>query len=82
VIIEVADQGLGVPEADLPYLTQPFFRARNVKHVPGTGLGLSLVSHILKLHGGSVQINSREGSGTTLRLILPDEAPPEAGSEP
>lgn len=82
VIVEVADQGLGVPEADLPYLTQPFFRARNVKHVPGTGLGLSLVSHILKLHGGSVQINSREGSGTTLRLILPDEAPPEAGSEP
>ncbi|RDI59289.1 histidine kinase/DNA gyrase B/HSP90-like ATPase [Microvirga subterranea] len=81
VVIEVADQGLGVPETDLPYLTQPFFRARNVKHVPGTGLGLSLVSHILKLHGGSVQIKSREGHGTTLRLILPDEAPPGAGAK-
>lgn len=79
VVIEVADQGLGVPEADLPYLTQPFFRARNVKHLPGSGLGLSLVSHILKLHGGSVQITSREGNGTTLRLVLPDEAPPDAG---
>lgn len=81
VIIEVADQGLGVPKADLPFLTQPFFRARNVKHMPGSGLGLSLVSHILKLHGGSVQIKSREGNGTTLRLILPDDAPPDPGTE-
>jgi signal transduction histidine kinase len=81
VTIEVADQGIGVPKADLPYLTQPFFRGRNAQHMPGTGLGLSLVSHILRLHGGSVQIKSREGSGTTLQLTLPDEVPPDIGAE-
>jgi signal transduction histidine kinase len=81
VTIEVADQGIGVPKADLPYLTQPFFRGRNAQHLPGTGLGLSLVSHILRLHGGSVQIKSREGSGTTLQLTLPDEVPPDIGAE-
>ena len=75
IVIEIEDCGIGVPEADLPYLLQPFFRARNVRHMHGTGLGLSLVWHILKLHGGSVQIESKEGRGTTIRLTLPDEPP-------
>lgn len=75
IVIEIDDRGIGVPEADLPYLLQPFFRARNVRHMQGTGLGLSLVWHILKLHGGSVQIESKEGHGTTIRLTLPDEPP-------
>jgi two-component system, OmpR family, sensor histidine kinase SenX3 len=70
-----------VPKADLPYLMQPFFRGRNAKQMPGTGLGLSLVWHILKLHGGSVQIESQEGHGTTLTLILPDEMPTELGAD-
>ena len=81
VVIEVIDQGIGVSKTDLPYLTQPFFRGRNARHMPGTGLGLSLVSHILKLHGGSIQIKSREGSGTTLRFILPDETPATVGAD-
>jgi two-component system sensor histidine kinase SenX3 len=81
IVIEIKDQGIGVPKADLPYLMQPFFRGRNAKQMPGTGLGLSLVWHILKLHGGSVQIESQEGHGTTLTLILPDEMPTELGAD-
>jgi len=81
IVIEVEDRGIGVPEADIPYLTQPFFRARNVKHMPGAGLGLSLVWHILKLHGGNVQVESRERHGTTVRLILPDEPPSDLGAD-
>jgi signal transduction histidine kinase len=79
--IEVKDHGIGVPEADLPFLMQPFFRARNARGMSGTGLGLSLVWHILRLHGGSVQVESQEGSGTTVRLVLPDEAPADPGAD-
>ncbi|MCB5173865.1 MULTISPECIES: sensor histidine kinase [Microvirga] len=81
IMIEVTDQGMGVPEGDLPYLMQPFFRGRNVKHMPGTGLGLSLVWHILKLHGGSVRLDSKEGAGTTVALILPDGSPVDLGAD-
>lgn len=69
--IGVEDEGIGVPERDLPFLMQPFFRARNAKQVPGTGLGLSLVWHILQLHGGTTRIDSTEGHGTTITLVLP-----------
>lgn len=71
VRIIVEDEGIGVPERDLPFLMQPFFRARNAKHMPGTGLGLSLVWHILQLHDGRVQVESAEGHGTTITLVLP-----------
>jgi two-component system, OmpR family, sensor histidine kinase SenX3 len=78
ITIIVKDQGIGVPKSDLPYLMQPFFRGRNAKHMPGTGLGLSLVWHILKLHGGNVQIESKEGRGTAVTISLLDE--PSSGS--
>ncbi|MBM6592824.1 sensor histidine kinase [Microvirga pudoricolor] len=71
IAISVRDQGIGVLAEDLPHLTQPFFRGRNAKHMPGTGLGLSLASHILDLHGGSLRVESREGQGTTVSIILP-----------
>jgi signal transduction histidine kinase len=70
--ITVEDQGIGVPKQDLPYLMQPFFRGRNVSQTAGTGLGLSLAWQLLKLHGGNLEINSREGRGTTVTLILPE----------
>ncbi|MCB8823024.1 sensor histidine kinase [Microvirga rosea] len=71
VSIRIEDEGIGVPERDLPFLMQPFFRARNAKHMPGTGLGLSLVWHILQLHGGTIRIESAEGQGTTITMVLP-----------
>ncbi|MBZ6078356.1 sensor histidine kinase [Microvirga puerhi] len=80
VRISIQDEGIGVPERDLPFLMQPFFRARNAKHAPGTGLGLSLVWHILQLHGGSVRIDSREGHGTTIMLRLPRHEDVDPGS--
>lgn len=74
-IIAVRDEGLGIPRRDLPYLMQPFFRGQNVRHMSGTGLGLSLAWHILKLHGGSLEIESEEGNGTTVTFTLLDEQP-------
>ncbi|QFU17334.1 sensor histidine kinase [Microvirga thermotolerans] len=80
VRIGVRDQGIGVPERDLPFLMQPFFRASNARHLPGTGLGLSLVRHILQLHGGSARIESTEGEGTTITLAMPRLEADDRGS--
>ncbi|NIX76204.1 sensor histidine kinase [Microvirga terricola] len=71
VTVTVRDEGIGIGENDLPFLMQPFFRGENAKSIPGTGLGLSLAWHILKLHGGRLQIESARDSGTTVTIILP-----------
>lgn len=70
--ITVKDRGIGIPERDLPFILQPFFRGRNAKKLPGTGLGLSLAWYILKLHGGNLEVESRERRGTKVSLIVPE----------
>lgn len=73
ITVVVKDQGIGISEWDLPFLMQPFFRGQNAKQLPGTGLGLSLAWHILKLHGGSLQIESQEGKGATVTMTIPEK---------
>ncbi len=73
ISIVVKDEGIGISEWDLPFLMQPFFRGRNAKQLPGTGLGLSLAWHILKLHGGGLQIESQEGKGATVTMTIPEK---------
>jgi two-component system phosphate regulon sensor histidine kinase PhoR len=73
VRISVADQGIGIPENDLPRVFERFYRAdksRSNEH-PGTGLGLSIVKHIAQLHSGSVEAESELGKGTTISVVLP-----------
>jgi two-component system phosphate regulon sensor histidine kinase PhoR len=73
VRISVADQGIGIPENDLPRIFERFYRAdksRSGEH-PGTGLGLSIVKHIAQLHGGSVEAVSELGKGTTISVVIP-----------
>jgi signal transduction histidine kinase len=73
VRISVADQGIGIPEHDLPRIFERFYRAdksRSSEH-SGTGLGLSIVKHIAQLHGGSVEAQSELGKGTTISVVLP-----------
>ncbi|MEY2579194.1 MAG: two-component system, OmpR family, phosphate regulon sensor histidine kinase PhoR, partial [Verrucomicrobiota bacterium] len=68
VRMSVADQGIGIPENDLPRVFERFYRAdksRSSEH-PGTGLGLSIVKHIAQLHSGSVEAESELGKGTTI----------------
>jgi signal transduction histidine kinase len=68
----VADTGLGIPAADLPHITERFYRARNVEgKLPGTGLGLAGVRQIVEQHGGSLSLESHEGLGTTVTVRLP-----------
>jgi two-component system phosphate regulon sensor histidine kinase PhoR len=73
VRISVADQGPGIPAADLPRIFERFYRADKSRSAeqPGTGLGLSIVKHIAQLHGGSVDAQSEFGNGTTISVLLP-----------
>ena len=73
VRISVADQGVGIPEADLPRIFERFYRADKARsrELGGTGLGLSIVKHVVQLHGGSVEASSEPGKGTTISVLLP-----------
>jgi signal transduction histidine kinase len=73
VRITVADRGIGIDPADLPHVFKPFFRGRRAvdAQIRGTGVGLSVVQHAMRAHGGDVSVDSRPGAGTTVTLILP-----------
>jgi two-component system sensor histidine kinase SenX3 len=72
ITIAVRDEGIGVSERDLPFLMQPFFRGQNAQAIPGTGLGLSLAWHIIKLHGGDLRVDSKEGLGAAVTITIPE----------
>jgi two-component system sensor histidine kinase MprB len=69
--IEVADRGPGIAADDRDRVFDRFYRATSARTLPGSGLGLSIVSQIAALHGGSVTLAPREGGGTVARLVLP-----------
>lgn len=69
--IKVSDTGVGIPEKDMPYVFQRFFQSSSNKGKEGTGLGLYLVKNFVELHGGSVNVTSSEGEGTSFIVRLP-----------
>ena len=69
VVIEVADTGEGIPEANLPRIFDPFFTTKPVGQ--GTGLGLSICYGIIKKLGGELSVDSTVGIGTVFRMRLP-----------
>ncbi|MGE5611829.1 MAG: ATP-binding protein [Bacillota bacterium] len=77
VILEVSDNGIGIPQEDLPRLFERFYRVdrSRSRDMGGTGLGLSIVKHIAQVHGGSVNVESTIGKGSTFRLLLPLATP-------
>ncbi len=70
-VVEVADNGLGIPAADLDHIYEELYRGENVRETPGSGLGLALVQRIVTLHHGLIAIRSREGQGTVVTVRLP-----------
>lgn len=81
VLIEIKDNGIGIPEQDLPNIFDEFFRASNALKFErdGTGLGLSIAKHIIERHGGRIDVKSKLGEGTTFSLRLPKSDGAEYG---
>ncbi|MFW5772294.1 MAG: sensor histidine kinase, partial [Phototrophicaceae bacterium] len=71
VQLAVHDQGMGVPPEAREHLFDAFFRATNVGAISGTGLGLALVKLVVDLHNGKIEVDSREGEGSTFIITLP-----------
>lgn len=71
LLISVQDQGIGIPDKELPRLFESFYRASNANTIPGTGLGLAIVDRAARAHGGSVQVQSVLGVGSEFTLALP-----------
>lgn len=76
LVLAVADTGPGISEADQARLFEPFVRLSNrpTANEPSTGLGMSIVKEIVERHGGTIEVESRVGVGSTFRLRLPREA--------
>lgn len=70
-ICKFIDRGVGIPEPDLEWMFKAFHRGRNVSHLPGTGLGLTIVKRCVELHHGKITMNSAVGHGTTVTVRLP-----------
>ena len=75
--IKVRDSGIGIPAHDLARIFERFYRARNVTaaRLHGLGIGLSVVREIITLHGGTIDLDSTEGAGTTVTVCLPLNLP-------
>jgi hypothetical protein len=73
VIIEVQDEGIGIPKRALPYLFKRFFRAQSAveRGIAGTGLGLYMVKQSVEQYNGKITVNSQEGEGTTFTVSFP-----------
>lgn len=71
VVVEVADTGPGIAEADVPHVWEELYRGSSARSVPGSGLGLALVRAIAERHDGQVSLRSRLGQGTVITLRLP-----------
>jgi two-component system sensor histidine kinase HydH len=68
--ISLTDTGQGIAETDLPHIFEPFFSTKP----EGSGIGLALVYRVVEEHGGSIEVRSRVGEGTTFFLALPSPA--------
>lgn len=81
VRVSVRDHGIGIPAAERKKIFEKFYRVASglVHDVKGSGLGLSIVAHVAKAHGGHVEVESEVGEGSTFTIVLPlvTEAEPE-----
>jgi signal transduction histidine kinase len=80
VKLEVVDQGIGIPHQEQQKIFEKFYRVGDplVHNTKGSGLGLSLVRHIVQAHGGEVSVDSAPGQGSKFTIVLPVKAAPNS----
>jgi two-component system phosphate regulon sensor histidine kinase PhoR len=71
VVLDVADDGTGVPDEDVPRLFERFFRSDRARTTRGTGLGLAIVKHVVESAGGNVEARGGRGRGLDVRCAFP-----------
>lgn len=71
ICLEIIDQGIGIPELEQSELFTQFFRASNVDHIQGTGLGLNIVKNYVELMNGTIAFESKENKGSTFKVSFP-----------
>ncbi len=76
LLIDVTDQGMGIPEEDQSDLFERFFRAKNAQNIQGTGLGLHIVQKYVDLLNGIITFESKENQGTTFSVKIPITSTP------
>ncbi|MGH1482401.1 MAG: ATP-binding protein [Geminicoccales bacterium] len=74
-VVAVRDEGVGIPPEEQEKLFERFFRASTSTGIAGSGIGLHLASHLVQMHGGTIDLESVEGQGTTFYLRLPIAGP-------
>lgn len=70
-VVEVCDSGVGIPADEIPQLFDRFFRASTSNGFSGSGIGLAVVKDIVERHGGTIDVTSEVGGGSTFRVVLP-----------
>ncbi|WP_333695694.1 sensor histidine kinase [Flavobacterium sp.] len=71
VFVVVKDLGIGIPESELKFIYDPFFRASNTKNYEGFGIGLPLTRNIIRMHRGEIEVKSIQNQGTTVQINIP-----------
>lgn len=69
-LLQISDQGIGIPRTDISHIFEPFYRAGNTGSVKGKGVGLALAQSILKNFGAAIKVRSQEGKGTSMNVIF------------
>ena len=84
VTLRVSDTGIGIPSKDIPRIFERFYRVDRARsrETGGTGLGLAIVKHVVENHGGTMEVDSELGRGTTFEISFPAAPLPEGRVEP
>lgn len=74
IVLQVQDQGIGIPLEEQSHLFELFYRCRNVQSIRGSGLSLAVVKTCVNAHNGYIQITSQVDQGTTVTITFPNQA--------